>query len=1110
MENPDDIKSQGKVSTLYSTLVTAFSLLVLLSCASIGFLTYYLRAEGIRLEQYRLLETLRDEKIMIISEWLYERRSDINVTSKRKDIRSFCSMNKNSKNYQYERKQIQDALNLLRHEYDLEAVFLTDTQGRTTVSTENTFASMIELPLRKATLKKVIKEKEVVVSDVLISKIHNQETLFIFAPIFSQDKKEFIGMLGILTNPTQWLYTNFTQSDYLGETGEILLVNRKGVVQSPLKFQKNAVAKVVIDAQPAKRGAEGKLGRIQINDYRPEPVMAAYGYIEPFDWGIVVKQDMREINAPVYAMAVNVATVTIGVLLLALLFGILIARKISKPALSIAEAIDSIGKGALDINIPEYGPEEIRKIARNVNGMVNQLTKVRSVQSAIRELMVETGKHNNLNDLFESILPVLTRVTRSQMAVVYTSIDDFKKVELTYMYGGNTDGFQQHLQINPPDNLLTQCLHEGNVEILNGIPNIKELVINTVAGTSPVQSFMTIPLIRRGENMGVIGLASLYDFNESQIQIAEEVSTTLAQAVEICKTFELSEEMRININERNIKLQSATVELNKTAREQEILINELEDQKKQVAEANNLKSEFLSNMSHELRTPLNSVLSLTQFILMQEGELSDVDTRRRLKVVERNGKHLLTLINDILDLSKIESGKMDLFVTNFKLYDLINASVTSMQSLFDEKGIKLIIDCSPELMIESDYDRLNQILINLLSNAHKFTDKGTVTISAEQLENTVKIIVSDTGCGIPRDSLKFIFDEFRQVDGSLTRKYMGTGLGLAICKKFIALLEGTISVESTEDIGTSFIVNVPVCLNASQENVFVEYSKSESVSNGDFPIVSSGNDILIIEDNDVAADHISEALIKSGFHVTVARDGLSGLKKLKEKRPHILIVDLMIPTIDGFEVIKKVRDNPETQLLPILIVTAKDLSSEERMIISENNISQVIQKGLTHREDLIEVISTMVKESEKGTIENKKQELERQPLITNNKPKILIVEDHPDNMLLSKEILGEIDVDICEAWDGEEAIHVAEKELPDLILMDANLPKISGLDATKVIRQNSDLKNTIIIALTAKSMSGDRELFIHAGCDDYLSKPYSPNDLINKVNKWVRKAPKNK
>ncbi|MGL1903772.1 MAG: ATP-binding protein [Fibrobacterales bacterium] len=961
MKKRHPIEEQSKVPTLYSTLVVSFSFLVLISCASIGFLTYYLRAEGIRLEQYRLLETLRDEKTMVITDWFQERLADIRVTSNRNNIRAFCKMNPNTDKYLQVKNDIKADLQFIGQEYEYEALFLTDPLGKTLVTTETNFANMSDLPLRMATLKEVMKKKTVIVSDVLISKIHNRATTFIFAPVFSQENKEFIGMLGILTDPSHWLYKNFTQSKYLGTTGEILLVNSEGVVQSPLKFQENAVAKAVIEAEPAKRGAEGKVGRIEINDYRPEAVMAAYGYIAPFDWGIVVKQDMQEINAPVYEMAANVTSITLGVLVFGLLFGLLIARKISKPALSIAEAVDAIGEGAFDIHVPEYGPQEIMKIAVNVNSMVKQLNILRSVQVDIRELMIETGKHNTLNDLFEGVLPVLSKITRSQLAVVYTVLNGSNTVELNYVYGGSSVDFQQQLLIDPPDNLITKCLKERKVEVLDRLSTIEGLVINTMAGPAAIQSFMTIPLIRRGENMGVIGLASLYDFDDSHIQIAEEMSNTLAQAVEICKTFELSEEMSTSIKERNVALQSTTLELNETSKEQKVLIVELEQQKKQAAESDKLKSEFLSNMSHELRTPLNSVLSLTQFILMQEGELSDVDTRRRLKVVERNGEQLLSLINDILDLSKIESGKTTLFITQFSVVDLIQTSVSSMQSQFDAKGIVLLVECPPQLVMESDSDKLHQILLNLLSNAHKFTENGTVRLTVEHKNKNILIHVSDTGCGVPTESLDHIFDQFRQADGSITRKYMGTGLGLAICKQLLLLLNGIITVESTENVGSTFSVTVPDCFEAKTANVLVEYDTPETTVKNATPLASSRNDT----------------------------------------------------------------------------------------------------------------------------------------------PKILIVEDNPDNMLLAKEILVDITVDIYEAIDGEEAVTIAAKERPDIILMDANLPKLSGIETIKKIRKNDNLKNTIIIALTAKTMFGDKEMFINAGCNDYLSKPYYPNDLINKINDWI-------
>jgi signal transduction histidine kinase/DNA-binding response OmpR family regulator/HAMP domain-containing protein len=1094
-------RTKPRAIPFFSTLLAAFSLIALMSCLSIGFLTYFLRADGIRSEQYRLLETLRDEKIGHLSNWFQERAVDVRIMSNLPNIVTFCEAP--TKTDTLFSDEIITSLTNMQKAYRFDSMFLADQDGITIASTEGQFSEPQSLPLRQAFMEQAITSKRIVISDVLISKVHFKPTVFLFAPIFAPGTAEVTGLLGVLIDPTEWLYPRFAQSKYLGETGEILLVNSDLVTQSPLKYREGAVSSLKIQAEPAIRGAAGEIGRIAINDYRPEHVMAAYGHIPELNWGIVVKQDMSEINAPVRAMARNVTAVSAAVLLLALLFGMIIARRISRPSLIIATTASQIGQGNHKLRVPLEGPAEIQQIAMNMNAMVTQLGLQVHVTQSVTDLLASASKYNKLADLLEDILPALMKATRSQLGVVYLTDSVQDTLALKLVHGFNQDCLSQQISLNPPDHLLAENLISGQVQILTDLPDGHELHINTQAGLSSPRALLSIPLVLGKGHVGVIGLASLYDYEIAAKQVADGVKTYLAQAIEVCRSFEQSEEMRFELNEINEELRASAVELQANMDEQSNLVTELENQRHQIAEADRLKSEFLSNMSHELRTPLNSVLSLTQLMISDSSKTKeDIE---RLEIIERNGSRLLNLINDILDLSKIESGKMDFYMSSFTVNELVSSVIRAISPLAQEKGLSIVEQVDGSLIMQSDQDKLYQILLNLISNASKFTEKGEIGIKVQQANESMVFTVWDTGCGIPEHSLPFIFDEFRQVDGSTTRQYGGTGLGLAISKRLTALLGGTIEVESEEAKGTCFRVTFPIGVQ----------KLTASFVPDQFPIPNEAREwdpdnlpknILVIEDDDIASEQISLALRDKGFGVSVAHTGEEALNMICEELPDGLVLDLMMPGIDGFEVLRRLRAEPETARLPVLILTAKDLTAAEREFLTQGNAQLLFQKGQLHREQLVESMFHLVGCADHlvhGQTHVAVSTTHRLIEPKDGQLKILIVEDNPDNMTVTKDILGEIDATLYEAWNGQEAIETAKKLRPDMILMDINLPVMSGLEATTLIRKDKELRNIVIIALTARAMMGDREMILKAGCDDYLSKPVSPNKLKTTITKWI-------
>ena len=375
------------------------------------------------------------------------------------------------------------------------------------------------------------------------------------------------------------------------------------------------------------------------------------------------------------------------------------------------------------------------------------------------------------------------------------------------------------------------------------------------------------------------------------------------------------------------------------------LVEELSTQKKeldtkriQVEEADRLKSEFLSNMSHELRTPLNSILALSQ-LLLTKGTGKDPDKESEyLKVVERNGRRLLALINDILDLSKIESGRMDIFPSRFSPSSVINDVVAGMAPLADKKGLHISVGTGKCADMVTDRDKVHQIILNLLSNAIKFTDTGSIDIGIAEENGTTTFRVKDTGIGMNPEDLTAIFDQFRQVDGSTTRRHEGTGLGLAICRKLAHLLGGDLLVESTPGKGSTFTLRLP---RITAEHL--PHTAETSLPVGPAPGKrSDSGTVLVVEDHDIAAMQISQVLEELGCRVHHAADGSEAISLVSKSIPDLIIMDLMMPGIDGFEVLESIRSRPETRLLPVVVLTAKELTTADRSRLTSNNIRQLI------------------------------------------------------------------------------------------------------------------------------------------------------------------------
>ena len=565
----------------------------------------------------------------------------------------------------------------------------------------------------------------------------------------------------------------------------------------------------------------------------------------------------------------------------------------------------------------------------------------------------------------------------------------------------------------------------------------------------------------------------------------------------IDKLRDVNDNLEQIVSRRTADLLRTNQDLHAEIMEREQAEANLQEAKAAAEAANRAKSEFLANMSHEIRTPMNAIIGFTEIILKNGGQVTQ--HKDYLRLVQNSANRLMEIINDILDFSKIEAQKVDLETIPFDLEGMVQNSMKMLAVKAHEKGLELVfaIDREVPRQVMGDPGRLRQILVNLVGNAIKFTAQGEVVVrvalvpdgevAAAPGQVMLHCTVRDTGIGIPAEQCRTIFDSFTQGDGSVTRKYGGTGLGLTISVRLARMMGGDIWVESEPGQGSTF--HLTVCLDR------VEARGKPHLDLAASRVEVERLTVLIVDDNDSNRQVLSTMISPYVAKVALAPGGEVALAMIRQTPFDLLLIDAQMPVMDGFTLVERLKANPATASVPIIMLTSSGLSGEAGRS-KQLGVDGYLMKPVSGSE-LISAMRAVMRGAVTGEADR--------PLVTKHLLKeraaqlrILLAEDEPINQVLAKAILEERGFQVTMVENGRQVLEVLAREGIDVILMDVQMPILDGLETTRAIRlrEQESGRHMPIIAMTAHAMTGDREKCLDAGMDGYVTKPVDPNRLF--------------
>jgi signal transduction histidine kinase/CheY-like chemotaxis protein len=800
-------------------------------------------------------------------------------------------------------------------------------------------------------------------------------------------------------------------------------------------------------------------------------VLTAYAPVAPLGWLMFVELPAEEAYAPLYAALKRLAFVLLGALGFAVLAGMFLAVRMVGPIQALRTGAARLGSGDLSQRITVKTGDELEALADQFNAMAGQLQesyaglerkveeRTHELETRSRELAQSVGELRALGEVTQAVNSTL------DLATVLSTIVA-KAVELSGTEAGSiyvVDPITQGLHLRASHGMSDELIAELNRQ---GVDLSEKTIAQAATQKAPVQtpdlkdaapSPVLAILLRAGFRavlivplLGPEGLIGM-------LVVRRKAPGEFPQhTVDLLQTFAAQSVLGI---------QNAN------------LFTEVEEKSRQLEMASQHKSQFVASMSHELRTPLNAIIGLTEMMVSNAARFGTEKAAEPLRRVHRAGTHLLGLINQVLDLSKIEAGKLELSAETVNLAPLLDDVVGTARQLAEQNKNRLVVE-SPENLgtLTVDPMRLRQILLNLLSNACKFTKQGEVKLRVKRVvdgRNWIEIAVADTGIGMTPEQQAKLFEEFTQADSSTARQYGGTGLGLAITRKLARMMGGDVTVTSEPGKGSVFTVRLPGSADL----------QARSSPGSDVRRSPTAGCVLVIDDDAIARELIADHLKAEGFSVATAAGGVQGLKLAKDLRPTAITLDVMMPDLDGWSVLAALRQDAELADIPVIMITIVDEHRRGIALGAAGYLTKPIDRERLHR------LVTRFRAPVPPT-------------------RLLLVEDDAVQRERMRGWLEGSEWSVQEAENGREALNRIQESKPDVILLDLMMPEMDGFAVVAALQKEAGWRDIPVIVITSLDLDANDRARLNSGVQSVLVKErFQPADLVERIRRLVHSKP---
>ena len=790
-------------------------------------------------------------------------------------------------------------------------------------------------------------------------------------------------------------------------------------------------------------------------------VLAVFAPIPHLNWLVFIERPLDEVFASLRTQIWRSAALMLLGLALSVLASVLLARRMVAPIRSLQEGAARVGRGEMDHRIDIRTGDELESLAqefnrataqlqdsqRNLEQKVEERTEelTRSVAElrALGEVVQAVNSSLDLQQVLETIVAHAVQLSRAKAGTIY-EFDESSRIFQPRANFGVSDAMVEVLResrIGTGDTAVGQCARERipvqMTDVAEGLDyRVRELLVR-----EGIRSVLAVPLLREDRVIGalVIRRSEAGEFPQPVVALLQTFAAQSVLAIENARLFQ-----------------------------------EIREKSEELAAASQHKSQFLANMSHELRTPLNAIIGVTEMLLEDAHDLKREDEVEPLDRVLRAGRHLLALINDILDLSKVEAGKMELHLESFPVAPLTEDIVKTIQSFAAKGGNEIVVNCPGDVgTMHADQTRVRQALLNLASNANKFTERGKVTISvrrtAEDSGAWITMAVTDTGIGMTREQTDRLFQEFVQADASTTRKYGGTGLGLAISRRFCQMMGGDITVESEVGRGSTFAIRLPAEVLAARPIPLARSARAAQTPAAASPIV------LVVDDDPTVRVVTERFLTREGFSVVTADGGREGLRLARELHPAAITLDVMMPDLDGWTVLAAIKGDPGLADIPVILMTIMDEKNRGYSLGAADYLVKPVD-----RERLGVILRRIV-----GT----------------GGRRVLVVDDDD---IIRRGVMQALEKQgwmVSEAENGRVGLERLAEALPDVIVLDLMMPEMDGFEFLDELRKRAEWRHIPVVVVTSKDLTEEDHRRLNGEVERVLQKDApTRDDMLREVS----------